>query len=135
MPRYFFHASTLDGLRWDATGLELPKITRSEDPQLTLALWTEAFDQCWRTGWGKGGSSPRDNSRSVFDRRSAMMRFPMFGFSRPVEDTVARAMAILNTRPDYTARPQSSQTLVPGWTPRKPTFQREERLRDPKPVP
>ena len=42
-----------------------------------------------------------------------MLRFPMFGFSRRVEDAVARAMAILNTRQDYTARPVLDHSVMP----------------------
>jgi hypothetical protein len=33
-----------------------------------------------------------------------MLRLPNCGFARRVDDTVARAMAILNTLEDYTAR-------------------------------
>jgi len=43
-----------------------------------------------------------------------MIRLPMFGFSRRVEDTVARAMAILHTRPDYTAGPQATRLSRPA---------------------
>ena len=35
-----------------------------------------------------------------------MLRFPIYGFARRVDDTVARAMAILNTREDDSAGPQ-----------------------------
>ncbi len=48
-----------------------------------------------------------------------MLRFPMFGFSRRVDDTVARAMAILNTRPDYTAGPQAPRLFATAWKPTK----------------
>jgi hypothetical protein len=41
-----------------------------------------------------------------------MVRFPMFGFSRRVEDTVARAMAILKTRED---RPYVQTALGPPF--------------------
>lgn len=34
-----------------------------------------------------------------------MLRFPIYGFARYVDDTVARAMAILRGRPDYTLLP------------------------------
>jgi hypothetical protein len=33
-----------------------------------------------------------------------MLRSPMHGFARRVDDTVARAMVILNSQEDYTAR-------------------------------
>jgi len=58
-------------------------------------------------------------------RRAAMLRFPMFGFSRRVDDTVARAMAILNTREDFTARGQV-RLSTPGAKLKKPSYQREE---------
>jgi hypothetical protein len=32
-----------------------------------------------------------------------MFRMPIWGFARPVDDVVARAMAILNSREDQTA--------------------------------
>jgi hypothetical protein len=38
----------------------------------------------------------------------------MFGFSRRVDDTVARAMTILNTQEDYTAGPQVRPTVYAG---------------------
>jgi hypothetical protein len=50
MPRYFFHARTQDRLIWDATGLELPKVADLEDPELTVALWSEALDKHVQTG-------------------------------------------------------------------------------------
>jgi hypothetical protein len=34
-----------------------------------------------------------------------MLKFPIYGFARRVDDTVARAMAILRDRPDYTLHP------------------------------
>jgi hypothetical protein len=45
MPRYFFHTRSQDHLIWDTTGLDLPEMTRSDDPELTSALWSEVFDQ------------------------------------------------------------------------------------------
>lgn len=48
-----------------------------------------------------------------------MLKFPVFGFSRRVEDTVARAMAILKTRPDYTAGPRLTQAPTQGAGARK----------------
>ncbi len=54
-----------------------------------------------------------------------MLRVPICGFARRVEDTVARAMAILNTREDYTARRQvgpSTQVLKS----RRPSSWRED---------
>ena len=50
MPRYFFHIRTSDRLIRDETGLELPEIAKSEDPELTLALWSEVFDRQFRRG-------------------------------------------------------------------------------------
>ena len=48
MPRYFFHTLARNRLVWDATGLELPEALSLEDPELTSALWSEAFDkQVW----------------------------------------------------------------------------------------
>src|SRR5688572_9560455 len=49
MPRYFFHTSAHDHLIQDATGLELPDLARSEDAELTLALWFEILDSHLRT--------------------------------------------------------------------------------------
>jgi hypothetical protein len=48
MPRYFFHTRTRDRLIWDASGLDLPEVTCRDDPELTLALWSEAFDKHFR---------------------------------------------------------------------------------------
>ncbi len=54
-----------------------------------------------------------------------MLRLPICGFARRVEDTVARAMAILNTREDYTAKqPLGLSILAPK--PRKPSSWRED---------
>jgi len=36
-----------------------------------------------------------------------MLRQPICGFAKRVDDTVARAMAILQDRPDFTARPEN----------------------------
>jgi hypothetical protein len=36
--------------------------------------------------------------------RSLMLRYPMHGFAKRVDDSVARAMIILQNREDYTAR-------------------------------
>jgi hypothetical protein len=46
-----------------------------------------------------------------------MLRLPMCGFARRVDDTVARAMAILNTREDYTVRAQVPR--LPVATPKQ----------------
>jgi hypothetical protein len=35
-----------------------------------------------------------------------MLRQPVHGFAKPVPDTVARAMAILQSRPDFTIKPE-----------------------------
>jgi hypothetical protein len=48
MPRYFFHTRAKGRLFWDAFGLELPEVTCREDPDMTLALWSEAFDKHFR---------------------------------------------------------------------------------------
>jgi hypothetical protein len=50
MPRYFFHMSTQGRLVRDTTGLELPDLARSEDAELTLALWSEVLDRHLRKG-------------------------------------------------------------------------------------
>ncbi len=42
-----------------------------------------------------------------------MLKFPIHGFARRVDDTVARAMAILRARPDYTMHP-ALRTLPGG---------------------
>jgi hypothetical protein len=55
-----------------------------------------------------------------------MLRLSRFGFSRWVEDTVARAMAILSTRPDYTAGRQAPRLSAPAWKPTKRNYSREE---------
>ena len=52
-------------------------------------------------------------------RRGTMLRLPIWGFARRVDDTVARAMAILNTREDYTARAQVPRLPVSTPKPRK----------------
>jgi hypothetical protein len=49
-----------------------------------------------------------------------MLRLPIYGFARRVDDTVARAMAILNTREDYTAR-RVSQLVQPAPRFNKPS--------------
>jgi hypothetical protein len=43
-----------------------------------------------------------------------MLRLPICGFARRVEDTVARAMAILNTREDYIAGPSVARLSTPA---------------------
>ena len=53
-----------------------------------------------------------------------MLRVPIYGFARRVEDPVARAMAILTTRPDYTARPQGIRTPAPAPNAGKPGHSR-----------
>jgi len=54
-----------------------------------------------------------------------MLRLPICGFARRVEDTVARAMAILNTRDNYTARRQAGPST---WVPKpgRPSSWRED---------
>jgi hypothetical protein len=47
-----------------------------------------------------------------------MLRFPMHGFARRVDDTVARAMAILNNREEYTTR-SHLRLLTPAPKPRR----------------
>jgi hypothetical protein len=53
-----------------------------------------------------------------------MLRLPICGFARWVNDTVARAMAILNTREDYTAR-RVARLVLPAPRFNKPTYWRE----------
>ena len=50
MPRYFFHTSIQDCLILDATGLDLPEITSSEDAELTLTLWSEVLSKQFLKG-------------------------------------------------------------------------------------
>ena len=45
MPRYFFHSHTRDRVIRDQTGLDLPALARSEDPEMTMALWYEVIIQ------------------------------------------------------------------------------------------
>ncbi len=47
-----------------------------------------------------------------------MLRVPIYGFARRVDDTVARAMAILNIREDHTARSQVVRVPAPAPKPR-----------------
>jgi hypothetical protein len=49
-----------------------------------------------------------------------MLRLPICGFAQRVDDTVARAMAILNTREDYTAKAQVPRLPVATPKQRKP---------------
>jgi hypothetical protein len=55
-----------------------------------------------------------------------MLRLPICGFARRVEDTVVRAMAILNTREDYTARRQVRGLAMPAPRFKKPAYRREK---------
>jgi hypothetical protein len=41
-----------------------------------------------------------------------MLRFPIYGFAKRVDDTVTRAMTILLNRPDYTTKPEERGLLV-----------------------
>lgn len=50
-----------------------------------------------------------------------MLRLPVYGFAKPVDDTVTRAMTILKNREDYTARGFGSG---PAPKPQKPNFNR-----------
>jgi len=54
-----------------------------------------------------------------------MLRLPICGFARRVDDTVARAMAILNTREDYTVRPVS-RLVQPAPRFNRPSYSREQ---------
>jgi hypothetical protein len=45
LPRYFFHTLIDDRLIWDAAGQELPSLLSLEDRELTLAVWSEAFNR------------------------------------------------------------------------------------------
>jgi hypothetical protein len=49
-----------------------------------------------------------------------MLRLPICGFARRVEDSVARAMAILNTREDHTARGPVPQFVMQAPRFKKP---------------
>jgi hypothetical protein len=47
----------------------------------------------------------------VFDlsrKEETMLRLPIYGFARRADDAVARAMAILRNRDDYTAKAMPS---------------------------
>jgi hypothetical protein len=48
-----------------------------------------------------------------------MLRYPMHGFAKRVDDTVTRAMTILQNREDYTAR-QTALFLAPKPQGRRP---------------
>lgn len=48
-----------------------------------------------------------------------MLRLPICGFARRVDDTVARAMAILKSREDYMTRPHPFQLSLRGPKPRR----------------
>lgn len=48
-----------------------------------------------------------------------MLRLPICGFARRVDDTGARAMAILKSREDYTTKPHPFQLLLPVPKPRR----------------
>jgi hypothetical protein len=49
-----------------------------------------------------------------------MLRLPVYGFAKRVDDTVARAMAILEAREDYTSR---RSELAPAAEPQEGPFQ------------
>jgi hypothetical protein len=53
-----------------------------------------------------------------------MLRLPICGFARRVDDTVARAMTVLNTREDYTAR-RVARLVMPA-----PRFNRRSHRRE-----
>jgi len=40
-----------------------------------------------------------------------MLRYPICGFAKRVDDTVARAMAILQNKPDFTAKPEHREPV------------------------
>ena len=50
-----------------------------------------------------------------------MLRLPIYGFAKPVDYTVARAMTILQNREDYTAKGSGS---TPVLKPQKPNVDR-----------
>jgi hypothetical protein len=135
VPRYFFHTFIEDRLIWDAAGQELPSLLSPEDPELSFALWSEVFD--WQLQVSRNFVLTDEVGKVLFvtsrwlsflflARRAAMLRFPMFGFSRRVDDTVARAMAILNTREDFTSKLPLARLSTPATKPKKPSYQREE---------
>ena len=43
MPRDFFHHRTENRMFWDSTGLDLPDLWQSLDPEMTDAIWNEAL--------------------------------------------------------------------------------------------
>lgn len=50
MPLYFFHRRTQSRMFWDNTGLELPDLWPSSDPEMTDAIWHEALAVHTRAG-------------------------------------------------------------------------------------
>lgn len=48
-----------------------------------------------------------------------MLKLPAYGFAKRVDDTVARAMAILKNREDYTAKAAPSPLPKPAPNPRR----------------
>ncbi|WP_162820809.1 hypothetical protein [Microvirga calopogonii] len=48
-----------------------------------------------------------------------MLTLPICGFARRVDDTVARAMAILNAREDYTIRPPTARPSTSAPKPQR----------------
>jgi hypothetical protein len=49
-----------------------------------------------------------------------MLRQPLHGFAKPVADTVARAMAILQSRPDFTIKPKDRPLSGNNGSPKQP---------------
>lgn len=48
-----------------------------------------------------------------------MLKLPAYGYAKRVDDTVARAMAILKNREDYTAKAAPSAFQTPAPKPRR----------------
>lgn len=44
MPRYFFHHRIGDRMIWDGTGLELPDLRLTPDPDRAAALWMDVLE-------------------------------------------------------------------------------------------
>jgi hypothetical protein len=55
-----------------------------------------------------------------------MLRLPICGFARQVEDAVARTMAILNTRDDCTARERVSKLAMQPPRFKKPALRGQQ---------
>lgn len=59
---------------------------------------------------------------STSNKRDTMLRLPVCGFAKRVDDTVARAMTILQNRENFTAKKP-----VPGGVPKPQDWRRDRR--------